>query len=276
MPENALGALPPPSIVAFGTRERSRDLLKRSFPRRRGRLILVRSRSEALEAIRTSVTDAVIVDLSPATDESWGVASLAREFPSIPFFALAPLRPAEAPHVARACTELEFADLLVEGMEDALQRELVLPQTFTVRFAATLRDAADPLGLHSELQRAVWRLIIAHGGRTVRTEAIAAEVQLTREHLSRRFSTAGAPNLKRVIDLARLLAAAELAKNPGYDLPDVARVLGFASASHLSSSCQRVIGVKSSSLARLRPADLLERFAKQGRGRSRSGVAGKG
>ena len=80
----------------------------------------------------------------------------------------------------------------------------------------------------------------------------------------------GAPNLKRVIDLARILASADLAKNPGYDLPDVARVLGFASASHLSTSCQRLIGVKSSSLARLRPADLLDRFVKPGRGRSRS------
>lgn len=72
-----------------------------------------------------------------------------------------------------------------------------------------------------------------------------------------------------MIDLVRLLAAAELAKNPGYDLPDVARVLGFASASHLSGSCQRLVGVKSTSLARLRPLDLIDRFVKQGRGRSR-------
>lgn len=79
----------------------------------------------------------------------------------------------------------------------------------------------------------------------------------------------GAPNLKRVIDLVRLLAAAELAKNPGYDLPDVARVLGFASATHLSTSSVRVIGVKSASLTRLRPVELMDRFVKQGRGRSR-------
>jgi AraC-like DNA-binding protein len=233
----------------------------------------VRTRAEALQALRSSVTDAVLVDLAQPTDEHWGVASLAREFPSIPFFALAPLRPADVPHLARACNELEFADVLVEGMEDAFHRELVLPATFTVRFAAALSEAYVPLGLHSDLQRAVWRLIIAHGGRAVRTEAIASSVKLTREHLSRRFSAAGSPNLKRVIDLTRLLAAAELAKNPGYDLPDVARVLGFASASHLSASCQRVIGVKSSSLARLRPGDLLDRFVKQGRGRSRTAAA---
>jgi AraC-like DNA-binding protein len=66
----------------------------------------------------------------------------------------------------------------------------------------------------------------------------------------------------------RLFAAAELAKNPGYDLADVARVLDFASPSHLTSTAQRILGVKSVSLTRLRAHDLIERF-RQGRARSR-------
>jgi len=270
MPERVLGTLPPPAVIAFGVRERARELLKRSFPRRRGGLTLLRTRAEVLTALRASLTDAVVVDLGQPTEEQWSVAALAREFPSIPFFALTPLRPTEAPHVAKACNELEFADFLVEGMEDGLHRELVLPITFTVRFAQSLLSADTALGLTDELQRAVWRRVLAYGGRTVRTEEIADAVQFTREHLSRRFSADGAPNLKRVIDLVRILAAADLAKNPGVDLPDVARMLGFASASHLSASCQRIIGVRSSSLARLRPGDLIDRFVKQGRGRSRS------
>lgn len=270
MAELESGPLPPPAVVAFGARERARDLLKRSLPRRRGKLTLARNRGEVLQSLKEGFTDAVVVDLAQPTDEHWAVASLAREFPSIPVLALGPLRPHEAPHLARACAEFEFADILVEGMEDVVLRDLLLPLTFTSRFAEAIRGADDALGLQSELQRSVWRLIVGHGGRTVRTESLAATVGLTREHLSRRFSVDGAPNLKRVIDLARILASADLAKNPGYDLPDVARVLGFASASHLSTSCQRLIGVKSSSLARLRPADLLDRFVKQGRGRSRS------
>ncbi len=272
MPETALGPLPPPSIAAFTARERAREVLKRGFPRRRGRLGLVRSRTELLAALRSDLVDAVVVDLAQPSEEHWEVAALARDFPSIPFFALAPLRPAEVPHAARACTEFEFADVLAEGVDDAMQRDLVLPHTFTVRFAATLQDADEALGLREDLQRQVWRLIVAHGGRTVRTETLAAAAGLTREHLSRRFSANGAPNLKRVIDLARLLAASDLAKNPGFDLPDIARVLGFASATHLSGSCQRVIGVRSTSLARLRPGDLIDRFLRQGRGRSRSGA----
>jgi AraC-like DNA-binding protein len=260
-----------PTVVAITARERVRDLLRKSFSRRRARLTLVRQRDELLSALRDDVTDAVIVDLGQPTDEHWQAAALARDYPSIPFLGFVTLRPSDAATMARACSEFEFADCLVEGAEDAVQREMVAPIAFTSRFASTLTAAAGPLGLVTDLQRQVWSLIVANGGRTVRTEALAESVGLTREHLSRRFSAAGSPNLKRVIDLARLLAASELAKNAGYDLPDVAKVLGFASASHLSASCQRVIGVRSSSLARLRPADLIDRFVRQGRGRSRSG-----
>lgn len=101
---------------------------------------------------------------------------------------------------------------------------------------------------------------------------------LTREHLSRQFSAGGAPNLKRVIDLVRILGAAELAKDMGRDLPDIARVLGFASTSHLSVTSQRVVGIRSLSLARLRSQDLVERFLVSGASRSRGagGVAPSG
>lgn len=269
MAEAALGPLPPPAILALGVRERTRETLKRAFPRRRGRLALVRTARELRAALRETVVDAVLVDLGQPGEDQWAAARLAREFPSIPFFALAPVRPADLPALARACHEFEFADLLVEGVDDAVQREVILPATFTVRFATALEGADERLGLTTPLQRQVWRLVIGHGGRAVRTETLAAAADLTREHLSRRFSAAGSPNLKRVIDLTRLLAAAELAKNPGFDLPDVARVLGFASASHLNLSCQRLLGVKSTSLARLRPVEMMDRFLKQGRGRSR-------
>jgi AraC-like DNA-binding protein len=270
MPERTLGALPPLSIVAVGARERSRDLLRRVFPKRRGKLAFVRSKADLLSTLHTAMVDAVIVDLAQPSDEQWAAASLAREFPSIPFIALAAARPADVAHAARACGELEFADCLAEGVDDDALREVLLPSTFTVRFAAALQGAEERLGLVHEVQRRAWKLVVAHGGRVVRTEAIADSLGLTREHLSRRFAADGSPNLKRVIDLVRLVAASELAKNPGHDLPDIARVLDFASASHLSATCQRLLGVKSGSLARLRPVDLMDRFVKQGRFRSRS------
>ncbi len=256
-------------MLAFATRDRARDLLKRAFPRRRGRLVLARTVHEFTRAFKRSLVDAVIVDVAHPTEETWRAVALARDYPSVPFFALSPLRVADTAALAR-CVDGDFADVLAEGMDDAAVRDLVMPQSFTVRFGAALHDAHRALGLDTRLQERAWRSIVAHGGRTVRTEMIAAQLHVTREHLSRSFAAAGSPNLKRIIDLVRLIAAAELAKNPGYDLSEVATVLEFASPSHLTSTAQRIVGTRSASLARLRTGDLIERF-QQGRGRSRNG-----
>ena len=118
------------------------------------------------------------------------------------------------------------------------------------------------------MQLASWRAILAGGGRPVRTSALAKAAGVSREHLSRNFSGLGSPNLKRVIDLVRMIAAAELAKNPGLDIRDIAHILGFASSSHLAVTAQRVLGTRPASLSRLRTVDLIERFV-QGRTRSR-------
>ncbi len=256
-----------PTVLAVATRDKARDLLRRAFTRRRAHLMVVRTADAAGAALRTTLVDAVVVDVGAPTDDTWAVAGLARELPSIPFFALAAPRPADAAVLGR-CAALDFADLLAEGVDDAAVRDLVVPHAFSVRFAAALHGAHAALGLEATLQQRAWEVIVAAGGRPVRTDAIAASLGVTREHLSRSFAAAGAPNLKRVIDLVRLIAAAELAKNPGYDLADVAAVLQFASPSHLANTADRVAGIRAASLTRLRARDLLLRFA-QGRSRSR-------
>lgn len=256
-----------PVVLAYATRDKARDLLKRAFTRRRARLSVVRALESVDAALRTSLVDAVVVDVGAATDETWTVAALARDVPSIPFFALAPHRPAEAGVLGR-CAALDFADLLAEGVDDAAVRDLVAPQGFSARFAAALRGGHAALGLDAPLQQRAWECVIAYGGRPVRTDAIADALAVTREHLSRSFASSGAPNLKRVIDLVRLIAAAELAKNPGYDLADVAAILEFASPSHLANTAERVAGIRAASLTRLRARDLMQRFS-QGRSRSR-------
>jgi AraC-like DNA-binding protein len=258
---------PAPVVVLYTTRERARTLLRAAFPRRRARLIMTRTPEELDGAIRTSLIDAVVVDLAGAHEDTWRAARLAREFPCVPFLGLLALRAAEAPALAQ-CAALDFADVLVESVDDAVARDLVLRHAFATRFSLALAEPPRALGLATPLQQAAWRAIIAWSGRPVRTQVLADAVGVTREHLSRTFAAAGAPNLKRVIDLVRLIAAAELAKNPGYDVRDIATILEFASSSHLSSTAQRVVGMKPASLARLRAVDLIERFTR-GHGRSR-------
>jgi len=238
-----------------------------AFPRRRARLLLAKTPDELEQTFRSSLVDATIIDLAGSGEDTWKAARLAREFPSVPFFGLTTLRASESPAPAQ-CAALDFADVLVESVDDTVLRQLVLRQAFSTRFAIALYDPPEALALSTPLQQHAWRAIVGWAGRPVRTQLLADALKVTREHLSRTFAAEGAPNLKRVIDLVRLIAAAELAKNPGYDVRDIAEVLDFASSSHLSSTAQRIVGTKPTSLARLRAVDLVERFTR-GHGRSR-------
>ena len=263
----------PLSVVVLTSRDRARAVVKDAFPRRRTRLTLARTIREFERGFRTSLVDAAIVDLAGPAEDVMAAVDMAREFPSAPFFALTSLRANDAAVAARAAA-YDFADVLVEGVDDHVMRELVTPRAFTTRFAAALAVPPESLQVDTPLRQDSWRVLVSHAGRPIHTNEVAAELGVTREHLSRAFGAAGAPNLKRVIDLVRLAAAAELSKNPGYDVGDVARVLGFASSSHLSTTSQRIVGIRPSSLARLRTVDLFERFA-HGRMRSRPVARGR-
>lgn len=249
----------PTAVVAFLPRDRGRALLRAGLPRRRARLTITRT-AETFEAtLRSQFADAAIVHVGGGED-GWRAAPLASGVPSVPFFALLSPVPHDAGAVARAAAG-GFADLIVEGIDDAAVADLVEARGFTTRFVGALADPPAALRLTSELQRRVWRYLVGRAGRAVTTGELAERAGVSREHLSRTFAAGGAPTLKRVIDLVRLCAASELAKNPAFDSADVARVLGFASSSHLSSTAQRVVDTRSSSLARLRTVDLVERFA---------------
>jgi AraC-like DNA-binding protein len=250
--------VPLPRIVVHTARPPVRALARAAFPHRHARIQVVRTAGDLAGAVRAALVDAVLVDLASPSDETWRAAGLAREFPSAPFFALTALRTLDAPVVAR-CAELDVADILIDGIDDAALSALVLPAGFRARFAHALAAPPAALRLVSPLQHRTWAYVVAHAGLPVRTDALARAVGVTREHLSRAFAATAGPPLKRVIDLVRLVAAAELAKNPGFDLGNVATVLGFTSPSHLSATAQRVLGVRGPSLARLRAVDLIQR-----------------
>jgi AraC-like DNA-binding protein len=261
-----------PLVVAYAPRERARAWVKRVIGKSPGRVSLARTVREFAGAFHRDVVDAALVDIA-ATEGSDEAAALALEYPSVAFLALTSFRPSDAPAVAR-CAELEFADVLVEGVDEGVAPDIVAERGYSGRFAYALDHPPEPLSLASPLQLTAWRFIVARAGRPIRTSALAAAMGLTREHLSRSFG-GGAPTLKRLIDLVRLLSAAELAKNPGYDVADVARILGFSSSAHLSLTAQRLIGRRASSLAAMRGVDVIERFVSEPAGLVRSGARGR-
>ncbi len=247
-----------PIVCTMLKRDRARALVRSAFPRRRAQLITVRTREELVEQLSRQLIDAVIID-GGMGDEALRALPLAEDYPSAPFFFVTAMLPTDAPLVGRA-VEWGASDVLVEGIDDGVARLLVHQRGFSQRFDQALAEPPGQLGLVTPLQRQLWRSLVRRAGRPVRTDELAREQKVSREHLSRSFANGTAPTLKRVIDLVRVIAAAELAKNPGFDVRDVAAVLSFASASHLSSTTQRLVGAKASSLSRLRTVDLLDRF----------------
>ncbi len=266
---------PGPSVVVFAPRERTRTFLRQRLPRRRGRVAFTRSADEMASHFRRAVVDVAIIDVGSAGVECERAIGLAREFPSAGFLALSGYRVTDAAMLARSA-ELDFADLLAEGVDDPLLPVALHEHGYTPRFARLHDAPPDELGIAGTLRRQVWRCIVAQAGRPVQTGALASVTGLSREHLSRSFARDGSPNLKRIIDLVRLLSAAELAKNPGYDVSDVARVLGYASSSHLSASAQRLLSIQGSSLAALGASELIGRFVLRGGGRQGQSTAGGG
>lgn len=252
------GAAPALYVLALIKRDRARALIRAAFPRRRAHVVAVKTVADVEAQLTQQLVDAVIVDGS-AGEEAIRVISRAEEFLSVPFVVITAMLPADAPLVARA-SECGVAELLVEGVDDSVARELISRLAFSTRFERALATPPPMLHLETPLQIAVWQSVVRRAGRPIRTDQLARDLGVSREHLSRSFAVGQAPTLKRVIDLVRVMAAAELAKNAGYDVRDVAQVLGFASSSHLSSTTQRLVGAKASSLTRLRAVDLLERF----------------
>lgn len=247
-----------PALVLLLKRERARALVRGAFPRRRAHLITVKSANDVSGLLVAQLIDGVLIDSGAGEDGSKALG-MAADFPTVPFFLVTPSLPQDSPTIAKAI-DGGIAELLVEGLDDASARDIVLKRSFSHRFERALFAPPSALQLETPLQMAVWQSVVRRAGRPVRTDQLAKELGVSREHLSRSFAVGNAPTLKRVIDLVRLIAAAELSKNPGFDVRDVAVVLGFASSSHLSGTSQRLVGARASSLTRLRTVDLLDRF----------------
>lgn len=262
-----------PAVVATLLRSpAARGALRRALPRGRVRIRSCRRPAALERVLATALADGVVVDprMPGALDV---LGRLRATYPGVPRFVYAPFRPDEAELLA-ACVRGAGAHPLVEGVEDAILGDLILPRTASAVRLATLAAAPRLLRLTDPLQEAAWREVMQRVGGRLRTTDIAASLGVSREHLSRQFGAGGAPNLKRVIDLARAVTAADLLANPGYTVRGVARILGFASASHLSGAARRVAGVTARGLTVLGPDGVLGAFLR-GRMRSRSWAAAR-
>jgi AraC-like DNA-binding protein len=238
--------------------------LRRSLPRPGSALVRVRSAEALWRLGQRRLLDAVV--LSPLGGGLALVRELRARWPVVPVVAFAPFRPDDGETIA-ACREAGVRALLVEGIDDAVAGELLGRVTLTALRRAELADAPRVLRLTEPLQRQAWDLVVREVEAPLRTVDIARRLHVSREHLSRQVGAGGAPNLKRMIDLARTAAAAQLLANPGCTAAMAAQVLRFASPGHFGATAKRIAGVAPGALAALGPTGVLAHFV---RGRMRS------
>jgi AraC-like DNA-binding protein len=210
--------------------------------------------------------DAVVIDVKAAPELG---LTLPGRFSRIPIYAFSTFRPDDGALIAM-CHRAGFAGILVEGVDNAGSGEWVAARTAQVVRRQALAEAPKLLRLTDRLQLGVWEEVQRRVAAPITTAELAQALRVTREHLSRQFAVGGAPNLKRVIDLARAACAADLLGNAAYSVGAVAHILGYASASHLAGTARRVAGVTPHELRELGPRGVLQRFV---RGRTRSRVA---
>ena len=249
-------------VPVFHPRREARQAVQRGYPRRAGSVRLCRSVPAVERLLGERLVDAAVLDIKA---DDTGLLLPAR-FPRIPMYALSSFKSEDGALLA-ACGAAGFAGVLVEGVDNAVVGEWVAARTAQAARRAALADAPRLLRLTDRLQRVVWDEVLRRAAQPIKTGELAAALRVTREHLSRQFAAGGAPNLKRVIDLARAACAADLLGNPGYTVRAVVQILGYASPSHLAGAARRVAGATPQELRTLGPRGVLVRFL---RGRTRS------
>lgn len=254
-----------PAVPALTDGRAALAALKRALPRGAGAVVACRTLDQVRGVLARRLVEAVVV--SPRLVSLAALQELARDFPAVPIVCYTAFRPDDGELLFAVARTLR-APVAVEGIDDALLGGLLQRVGATAERRRALADAPRILRLRSARQVEVWQLILSLAHGPIRSATLARRLQMSREHLSREFALEAAPNLKRVIDLARVATAAHLLQNPGCDAPQVARLLGFASPSHLGTTAKRVAGATNGGLAALGPKGVLHAFAK-GRTRSR-------
>jgi AraC-like DNA-binding protein len=254
-----------PAIAALLESRAALLALRRSLPRGGPTVVRCRTPHALQRLLESRLVDAVVLAPQPVLLEE--LSDIRHRLPSVPLVAYAPFRPDDG-ELLLACRRHSVAQVAVEGVDDPIVGDLVIRASITAERRRALREAPRMLRLTEPLQQAAWDVLLGEVERPLRTNTLAARLEVSREHLSRQFGAGGAPNLKRVIDLTRVACAAQLLGNPGYAVQTVVRVLHFTSSNHLASTARRIANVPTAELGALGPRGVLAAFVK-GNTRSR-------
>lgn len=256
-----------PAIAALLDSRAALSALRRSLPRGSAAVVACRSPGSLERALRERLLDAIV--LGVRTARSAECAALRARYPGIPVVMYGVLRSEDAEALG-GWQQHDVAAVAVEGVDDPLVGDLVVRVSRSARRKTALAGTPAALRLTEPLQQSAWNLLLSAGGLPLRTTPLARTLGLSREHLSRQFGAGGAPNLKRVADLLTVLSALSLLRNPGYTVPDVARLLGLSTPSHLRAMVRRIAGAGIGDAMGWSDQEVVRRFQRGAR-RSRAG-----
>lgn len=248
-------------IATLLERRQAAVALRRALPRGAWPLFAARSPAHLATLLHRHCLDALVI--GPAAARGSILDALRRDYPGMPLILYLPVRSDDAELLRRAHRE-RVAAVAVEGLDEPTLPRLLLRHSLTARRQADLLPLADRLDLTDDLQRRAWGLIVALAPRGLDTAALARQLQVRRETLSRKFSAGAAPSLKHAIDAVRLVAAAQLLGNPAYTVADAARLLGFSSVSLLQQTARRTFGVSAREVGTLDAARMAARLVSSG------------
>ncbi len=247
-----------PAVAALLERRPAILALRKALPKGEWPLFTARSPSHLATLLHHHCFDAIIIGQDAARGPVFD--TLRHGFPAIPIILYVPARSDDSELLRRMHRE-RVAALAIEGIDEPVLPRMLSRHGLTARRLADLLPLAPRLDLTDDLQRKVWQLIIVNAPHRIDTAWIAGEFDVRRETLSRRFASGGAPSLKRAIDAVRLVAVAQLLRNPGYNVDDAARLLDFSSVSLLQQMARRTFGVSARRVASMEVAHAMMRLA---------------
>src|SRR5438874_10522360 len=149
----------------------ARAALRRALPRGRARVVYCRPAPRLERLLHASLAGGVIVDVRlPGGREL--LARCRDAFPRLPRFAFTAFRPDDG-ELLKACVIGYGATLVVQGVEDAVLADLLLPLTASAARETSLASAPRLLRLVEPLQERAWREVLRRVGGPIRAADIA-------------------------------------------------------------------------------------------------------
>lgn len=190
------------------------------------------------------------------------VASVVREFPTVPTVALLGGEPAHADALLRLGNAgiTRLVDVRVPAGWSQLRRILA---SEAIRAAdrtalARIREVLEPVPDETWL---FFEALFAASERSGTVQALSLRMQVLPSTLMSRFFRARLPAPKRYLAYARLLRAARLFEDAGHSIADVSNALDFSSPQSFGRHIVTFLGISAGEFRRTHTAErMLERF----------------